>query len=75
MSRISSGPRAVSGLGRAPHDPIQRLPHVQAKERENHPHLAVNPHMKEPPEMNHDHWIWIYQINGGDAILTNRRIR
>ena len=57
MSGISGGPKAVNGLVRALPDPIQWLPHVQAKGRENHPHRAVNPHTHEPPEMNLNRWI------------------
>jgi len=68
MSGISGGPRAVSGLGRTPPDPMKWLPRVQAEERENHPYRVVNPRTNESPEMNHNRWIQISQINGGDAM-------
>lgn len=73
MRRISGRPKAVNGLGWALLDPIQWLPHVQAEERENHPHQVVKPYMKGPPETNHCCWIWISQINNGDAKLVYKQ--
>lgn len=58
----------VNGLGRAPPDPIQWLPDVQAEGRENHPHQVVSYRTKEPHEMDLNHWINTSQINGGDAV-------
>lgn len=73
--RILGRPWVVSGLSRALPDPIQWLPRVQAKERENHLHWVVNPCTKGLPEMNHNRWIWISQINSGDAMSTYRQTR
>jgi len=74
-SGISGGPKVERGFGWAPPKPIHWLPCVEAKERENHPHYAINPRMKEPPKMNHNHWIWISQINDEDVTLIYKQTR
>ena len=64
--------KVVCGLGQALPEPIHWLPCVQAEEKENHPHRAINLHTEGTPEIDLYHWIWICQINGGDVLSLQR---